>query len=141
MKTLKTFAAALLMALSFSVFASDEPNNQKLSMDYAVKAYIDAVSHGKIKGLSEVLDNDVKFTVTRGENIINYSKSEMLNSMKGSQNLEQNCQTDYSVMELNGTQAVVKVTMKYEAFSKVNIVTLANTTKGWKITNVSSSFV
>ncbi|HEX8577881.1 MAG TPA: nuclear transport factor 2 family protein [Flavobacterium sp.] len=140
MKAIKTLLAAALMVFSLNSFANEEPQSQKLKMDYALKTYIDAISLGKIKGLSEILDNDVKFTVTRGEKIVNYSKSEMLNSLKGSENISQNCTTDYSIIEQSATQAIVKVIMKYDAFSKVNYVTMSQTNKGWKITNVSSVF-
>jgi len=140
MKTLKSLAAALLIFLSVSAFANDDSKNQKLQMDYALKTYIDAISNGNIKGLPEVLDSDVKFTITRGEQIVSYSKSEMLSSLKTTQNIQQNCVTDYTIIDQNPAQAVVKVTMKYAEFSKVNFVTMTNTTRGWKITNVSSSF-
>ncbi|HXI01505.1 MAG TPA: nuclear transport factor 2 family protein [Sphingobacteriaceae bacterium] len=141
MKNLTTLTAALLMVLSFSAFAADESNNQKLNMNYALKTYMDAVTHGKISGLSEILDTDVKFTNTRGNKIINYNKSEILRSFNDNQNIAQNCSTDYRVMELNSTITIVKVVMKYEEFSKISYVSMANTTKGWKITNVSSSYL
>jgi DNA-binding TFAR19-related protein (PDSD5 family) len=65
----------------------------------------------------------------------------MLTEMKNSENVAQNCQTDYAIVEQNPSQAIVKVTLKYEAFSRINYVTMAQTNKGWKITNVSSVFV
>ena len=139
MKTLKTITAAFLMVLSFSAFADDDKNSEKLQMNYALKTYIDAVAHGKIQNLPEVLDKDIKFTTTRGERIINHKKSEMLNVMKHNENVEQNCTTEFSIIESNPTISVVKVVMKYQDFSKVTYLNLANTTKGWKITNVSSS--
>ena len=141
MKTLKTISAALLMALSFSAFAADESKLEKLEMNYALKTYIDAVAHGKISGLSEVLDKDIKITITRGEKIINHNKTEVMNSLKGMENVEQNCTTEYSVVEATPTISVVKVIMKYDGFSKVTYLNLANTTKGWKIINISSSFI
>ncbi len=140
MKTLKTLTATLLIILSFSAFADDTSKNEKLDMNYALKTYVDAVAHGKIKGLEEVLDQNVKFTTTRGSQIINISKAQMLSSLKNTQNVEQNCTTDFSLIESNSTLTVVKVTMKYEGFSKVTYLSMANTTKGWKITNVSSSY-
>lgn len=110
-------------------------------MDYALKTYIDAIASGKVKGFAEILDNDVKFTVTRGEKIVNYSRSEMVASLKGSENISQNCVTEHAIVEQSATQAIVKVTMKYDAFSRINYVTMAQTNKGWKITNVSSVFL
>jgi hypothetical protein len=141
MKTLKSTLAVTLIIFSLTAFSNDDPKSQKLTMDYALKTYIDAISQGKVKGFAEILDSDVKFTVTRGETIVNYSRSEMLTEMKNSENVAQNCQTDYAIVEQNPSQAIVKVTLKYEAFSRINYVTMAQTNKGWKITNVSSVFV
>lgn len=141
MKTIQTLLAATFMVLSLNSFAIEDPKSQKLGMDYALKTYIDAIASGKVKGFAEILDNDVKFTITRGEKIINYSKSEMLSSLKSSENISQNCQTNYAIVEQGPTQAIIKVTMKYDVFSRINYVTMAQTSKGWKITNVSSVFV
>ena len=142
MKTLKNLTAGLLAAavLTSSVFAT-EPANQKHEMNYALTSYVDAMAHGKISGLSEVLDKDVKFTSTRGEQIVSFSKNEVLNSLKNAENVEQNCSTAYHVIESNPTLTVVKLVMKYDTFSKVTYLSMANTTKGWKITNVSSTFI
>jgi hypothetical protein len=140
MKTLKTLSAALLILLSFTAFAADETGNEKLNMNYALTTYIDAVTHGNIKGLADVLDKDVKFTSTRGEQIINHNKAEVLSLLKHSENTEQNCSTVYNIIESNQTLSVVKIVMKYPEFSKVTYLNIANTAKGWKITNVSSSY-
>ncbi len=141
MKTLKTIAAALLMVLSVSAFANDDSKIEKSKINYALKAYVDAVAHGKIEGLADVLDKDIKFTTTRGEQIINYNKVQMLNSLRHLQNVEQNCSTEFSIMESTPTQSVVKVTMKYEGFSKISYLSMANTNQGWKIVSVATSFI
>ena len=141
MKTLKTLAAALLMFLSFSSFAADETKSEKLLMDYTVKIYIDAVSHGKMKGLSQVLDSDAKFTFTRNNEIYNYGKRDYLEFLKSTENIEQNCVTKSSIIDLNSTQSIVKVMMQYEGFTKIVHISLAKTSEGWKITNISNSFL
>ena len=110
-------------------------------MDYAVKTYIDAFTHGKVKALGEVLESDAKFTLTQGEKIIKFSRYETLSSLGNSEGIHQNCSTEYKIIEMDAAQAVVKVSMKYDTFYKVNLLSLANTNKGWKITNVSTSFV
>lgn len=141
MKTLKTIAAALLIAFSFSSFASDGTAKEKLEMNYALKIYIQAVTDGKIAALPEVLDKNVKFTTSRGENVLSFGRTEVLNSLKSSENVKQNCVTEYSVIESTPSASVVKVIMKYDGFSKVTYLSLANTTKGWKITSAATSFV
>lgn len=141
MKTLKTITAALLMVLSVSAFANDDSKIEKLKINYALKAYVDAVTHGKVEGLADVLDKDIKFTTTRGEQIINHNKVQMLNSLQHLQNVEQNCSTEFVIMESTPTQSVVKVTMKYDGFSKISYLSMANTNQGWKIVSVATSFI
>lgn len=141
MKTLKTITAALLIVLSTSAFAKDDTKIEKLSINYALKAYVDAVAHGKIDGLNDVMDKDVKFTTTRGQQIINHDKDQVLKSLKHLQNVEQNCSTEFSIVESTPTQSIVKVTMKYDGFSKINYLSMSNTGKGWKIVSVATSFI
>lgn len=141
MKALKTIIVAFCLVFSFNAFAKDDgAKDQKLSMNYAVQTYIDAVTQGKVKGLTDVLDNDVKFTLNQGQKIFNFDKSQMLNVLKATENIQQNCKTDYSIVEQNDNQSIVKVTMRYDAFTRINYVTIGHTNNGWKITNVSSVF-
>ena len=139
MKTLKTLAIASLLVLSVSAFAK-EKNKERATMHDALNTYINAVSYGQTNALTDILDNDVKFTLAGGDRVSHLNKSGIVTSLKNFNGLQQNCQTEYSIIDLNSTQAVVKVTMKYDTFSKVNLVSLANSSDGWKITNVSSSF-
>lgn len=127
--------------ISLGAFAEDEKNSEKLKMDYTVRTYIDAVTAGKVKPLNEVLESDAKFTLTQGERIIKFSRYETLNWLKNNEGIRQNCSTDFKIIEMDASQAVVKISMKYDTFLKVNLLSLANTKKGWKITNVSTSFI
>ena len=140
MKAFKTIIIAFCVVFSFNAFANDNSKDQKLSMSYAVQTYIDAMTLGKMKDLSEVLDNEVKFSVNQGQNVASYTRTEMLATLKNSENLEQNCKTNFSVVEQNDAQSIVKVTMAYDEFTRINYVTVSNTNKGWKITNVSTVF-
>lgn len=141
MKTLKILFAALLMIGSFSSFSADGSKNEKLHMNYTLQTYINAVSHGKIKPLYEVLDRDVRLTAVRNNAVVNYSKDEILRFLKNSENIEQDCTTTYSTIELNKSQAIVKISMKYAEFDKITVLNISNTSRGWKITNISNSFV
>ena len=141
MKTLKTLTAAVLMILSFSAFANDESATNKNLVDYTVKTYVDALAHGKIKDLPEVLDRDVKFTFTRGEKIYNYGKADLMKFMKSIEHVEQPCITESKVMEQNASQIIVKVSMKYDGLSRINYLSIANTSTGWKITNITNTFI
>lgn len=141
MKTLYFFTTTLLIILTSGAFAKGDTDAERSRINYAIVRYVDAFSHGKTAGLSAVLDQDVKFTTTRGSVICNVGKSEMLNFLKNNRNIEQNCRTDYQIIEINACHAIVKVSMLYPGFTKVNFLNLSNTKDGWKITNVSSAFL
>ena len=140
MKTLQTLTAAFLITFSMSAFAAGEPNNKRFIMTYAVETYIDAMTNGDIKELPALLDSDVKFSSTRANKVVTFNKSEIVQSLKDIENVKQNCVSSYKVLEQNQAQALIKVSMKYKDFTKVNYVTMENTSNGWKITNVSSSY-
>jgi len=140
MKTLQTLTAAFLITLSMSAFAAGEPNKKRFIMTYAVETYIDAMANGDIKELPALLDSDVKFSSTRADRVVTFGKSEVVKSLKDIENVKQNCVSSYKVLEQNQAQALVKVNMKYKNFTKVNYVTMQNTSTGWKITHVASSY-
>jgi hypothetical protein len=140
MKTLKTLAASLLTIVSLSAFAADGEKSEKLKINYTLNTFVDAMANGQMEDLGDILDDQMKFTVVRSEKVINYSKSQLLNSLKQSENVVQNCDTDYDVEKINSSQALVKVIMKYEGFTKINYINLDNTKTGWKITSISSSY-
>lgn len=140
MKALKSIFAALLISVIVTSVGYAKVDKGYLTMDYAIKTYVEAVTMGKVKGVEEILDNNVKFTLAQGNKVINYNKMELINSLKISENINQNCKTNYSIIEKGDAQTIVKVKMDYENFSKINYVTISNTDQGWKITNVSSVY-
>lgn len=140
MKTLKTIALGLaLLTTVFTANAAEKPA-ERLSRNFAINTYIDAMSRGKLQGLNDVLDPTAKFSMLRGTQVYSYSKDEMLKFMKSGQNVEQACTVSTSVVENNENVNVVKVDMKYDGFVRSNYVTIANTGEGWKITSVYSVF-
>ena len=110
-------------------------------MNYTIQTYIDATSYGKVKDIANILDYDVKYTITRGMEIKNFGKTDILTQLSHTKDVEQNCVTDYTVLEQTANQSIVRVSMKYEGFTKVDLVSMSNTSKGWKITNISSSYM
>ncbi|HEY0053932.1 MAG TPA: nuclear transport factor 2 family protein [Pedobacter sp.] len=141
MKTLQILTASLIMFFSLNSFAADDLKSERLKMNYTIQTYIDATSYGKVKDIASILDYDVKYTITRGMEIKNFGKTEILTQLSHTKNVEQNCVTEYTVLEQTSNQSIVKVSMKYEGFTKVDLVSMSNTSKGWKITNISSSYL
>lgn len=141
MKTLKKIFIALLVTLTFTVAKANTPNiKERLTMRYAINTYVDAFTHGKSAGLAEIIDDNAKFSHNRGQQVISFSKSQILQSLDSEQNIEQNCTTNTKVIESTTNLVVYKVQMKYQNFSRINYVTMTDTGNGWKITNVSTIF-
>jgi hypothetical protein len=143
MKTLKTIILGLIAVMAFGAASAKttNPAKEKISVNYAVTTYVNAVAHGKTAGLSDVIDdNNFKYTMLRGENAMDYSKDDLLTSLKTSENVEQDCTTSVSVSENTPGVNVAKVVMKYKGFTRTNYVTLTDTSDGWKITNIYSVF-
>jgi len=140
MKTIKTIAAALLIAVTFGAAKANTIDNEILTVNHAVNSYVNAMTHGQVADLANVIDANAKFTMLRGKKMLSFNKAEILGSVQENENVEQDCKTTTSVRESNSDLTVVKVDMKYAGFTRSNYVTLANTADGWKITNVYSVF-
>jgi hypothetical protein len=138
MKTLKSIFAALALIIVCGVAKAAEGDN--LTRNFAINTYIDAMTRGKVQGLGDAVDQSAKFSLLRGKNVLSFTKAEMIESVKANKNTEQKCTTSTTIMESNSDLAVVKVDMQFDGFLRTNYVTVANTGKGWKITNVYSVF-
>ncbi len=139
MKTLKVFLTALVLFTTFAAAKADNITVLPLN-DYAIYTYVDAMCHGNLKGIEDVLDNNVQFSMVHGNQVITSDKSSIMAFLKENKNIQQQCTVTTSVVESSTDITVVKVNMKYADFTRTNYVTLANTTAGWKITNVHSVF-
>lgn len=140
MKNAKNLFAGLLLILSVSAFAKDDSPSVMGKIGTTLTAYINALNHGNIKGLNNYLDASVKCSISAHQRLISMNKSELMEYFQKAENIDQNCKTTYEILESSATQALVKVSQKYEIFTKKNILTLNNTEKGWKITNISTTF-
>ena len=140
MKILKTLGAGLLLLISTVSIASEQAADKR-SLNESLSIYIEALAHGKVDEVESIFDKDFKYTISRADRIYNHQKSEYLSLLKSNRGIRQNCEVTYTIVEATPNQSVVKVSMKYDGFTNVSYVNLADTKTGWKITNVCSSIV
>jgi len=141
MKTIKITSLALSMILLFVNAKADKPKNRAtLTMKFSITAFIDADARGICDGLTDIIANNAKFNMMRGDQMISFNKKEIINSMENLRGVQQNCTTKYNIVEAAGNYVLIKVEMKYPTFSRFNYVTMNECSDGWKITNVSSIF-
>lgn len=139
MKALKSIMLGLALLVVCGI-AKANTIDEKVTPNYAINTFVDAMTRGKLAGLDAVLDNSAEFNMMRGKKMLSFTKNEMLAFLKDNKNIEQSCTTSTSIVESNNKVAIVKVSMKYDGFVRDNYVTIANNGSSWKITNVYSVF-
>jgi hypothetical protein len=136
MKTLKTIILGLaLLVAGSTAFAAQAPELTKTDV---LNMYVDALVHGKISGVDDILDKDVKQTLRRGEKQFRLDKKQILESLKAQENIEQGCTFNTLVVEENEKEMVVKITMKYDGYTRTNLVTIASKKADSKITKIET---
>jgi len=139
MKALKSIMLGLALLVVCGI-AKANTIDEKVTPNYAINTFVDAMTRGKLAGLDAVLDKSAEFNMMRGKQMLSFTKNEMLEFFKSNKNIEQACTTSTSIVESDSKVAIVKVSMKYDNFVRDNYVTIANNGSSWKITNVYSVF-
>ena|ERR1700743_2720752 len=136
MKTLKLTIAVL--ALLFVGVTANAAKNATTKSD-VVNIYIDAIANGKVKGLDNVLDEQMQFCTQRGANVNTISKDKFLDYLGKGSDTTAPLNTSTTIMQDDDSSQKVKIDFKYDGYVRTDVVTLNHTT-GWVITNVTSSY-
>ncbi|WP_353138992.1 DUF4783 domain-containing protein [Pseudopedobacter sp.] len=140
MKTLKNIYLILaLMLVSSMSFAKDKNSAQK-TLAFSVDNYIQSLKSGYNENLADILSDQVKININRNGQLLTYGKEQALKHNKNASNVVQNCDITHNVITQSDNYAIVNVSMKYEHFTRENIISLTKTDRGWKITEVNSVF-
>lgn len=140
MKTLKSFFLGLVLVAAASIVKADDTKTANLTKGNAVDAYVNAMTLGQNAALNDVIDNNAKFNFLHGKKVLSFGKAAMMQYADDNQNVRQQCTTTVSEVESSDDMSIVKVDMNFGSFVRTNYVTVANTSEGWKITNVYSVF-
>lgn len=138
MKTLKSLMLGLALLLMTGVANASNPGASALSKNDALDLYTNAVIHGKIAGLEQVLSKNVEWKMYRGEKLFKLDKQAILDSFKASENVEQTCKFSTSTVENNDDTMVVKLDMQYETYTRTTLVTFKQQKNDWKITSIET---
>lgn len=141
MKTLKSIVLGVALLVSANIVKADEPVVAAAKTKAnAITAYVNTVTLGQSADLADAVENNAKFSILRGEDVLSFNKAEMLKFANENKDVRQDCKTSVTEMENNDDMSIVKVDMDFGTFTRTNYVTVANTGEGWKITNVYSVF-
>ena len=140
MKTFKAMMMGLALLLVCGISQAAPIGHGNATKDEVIDTYLNAVVHGKLDGVSNAIDDDAKFYTKRGDLVNTLTKSQILEAMQASANIEQQCQCTKSVLQDDNEKKVMKVDMKYGDYTRTDVITAEPAGKGWKITKVETSF-
>ncbi|WP_293936804.1 nuclear transport factor 2 family protein [Sphingobacterium sp. UBA5996] len=147
MKTLvKTFAAAALIAVSTFAMAAEGPGakatkaNVNLSTaDLALDRYVAITTEGESSGVEQLFAADFNQKV-QAFNAKNHSRSKVVKSLKKQKGEKLNCTVSTDIIEESADFMVAKVTLKFENFTKTDLVTLERVDNDWKVSKSINSY-
>ena len=141
MKTPITSFFAAILFLSVSAFANAATNPSRLTTaDNSVNVYIEAITKGSMEHVNELFSKQFRQNTNANGKVISHSKEQVIGFLKEQQNVKQNCNTTYTVIEQSGDYSVAKVEMKYRDFTKVDYVTLGKEGADWKVNQVVTTY-
>ncbi|CAM3645885.1 nuclear transport factor 2 family protein [Sphingobacterium prati] len=147
MKTLvKTFAAAALVAVSTFVMAAEGPGskaskaNVNLSTaDFALEHYVAVTTEGESAGVEQLFAEDFNQKI-QSSKVQNHSRSQVVKSLKKQKGEKLNCTVSTDIIEESADYMVAKVTLKFENFTKTDLVTLESVGNDWKVSKSINSY-
>jgi len=136
MKTsIKIGLATFLVILSFCAMADGRPVKRSINFSMAKQAihhYMDVITEWQYQGIEELFALDFCQRV-QGLKFSNYSRSEIISFLKKQRGEKMNCQTKLQIIDECAHYMIAKVIMKFESFTKIDLITLINEDGNWKV--------
>jgi len=147
MKTLvKTFAAAALIAVSTFAMAADKPvsksekaNVNLSTADFALEHYVVVTTEGESTGVEQLFAEDFSQKI-QSANAQSHSREAVVKSLKKQKGEKLNCAISTDIIEESAEYMVAKVTLKFEDFTKTDLVTLVREGSEWKVSKSINSY-
>jgi len=147
MRTLvKTFAAAALIAVSTFAMAAEGPGSKSAkanvnlsTADFALEHYVAVTTEGESNGVEQLFAEDFNQKI-QAINAQNHSRSEVVKSLKKQKGEKLNCAVSTDILEESVDYMVAKVTLKFENFTKTDLVTLERVGNDWKVSKSINSY-
>ncbi|OOG16354.1 hypothetical protein BWD42_21705 [Sphingobacterium sp. CZ-UAM] len=147
MRTLvKTFAAAALIAVSTFAMAAEGPGSKSAkanfnlsTADFALEHYVAVTTEGESAGVEQLFAADFSQKI-QSSNAQNLSREAVVKSLKRQKGEKLNCEVKTQVLEESADYRIAKVTLKFEGFTKTDLVTLEREGSCWKVSKSINSY-
>jgi hypothetical protein len=140
----KTFAAAALIAVSTFAMAAEGPGSKPANVnlstaDFALAHYVAVTTEGESAGVEQIFAADFNQKI-QASNAQNHSRSAIVKLLKKQKGEKLNCAVSTDIIEESADYMVAKVTLKFENFTKTDLVTLVREGNGWKVSKSINSY-
>ncbi|WP_104383890.1 nuclear transport factor 2 family protein [Sphingobacterium sp. HMA12] len=138
---IKTFAAVALITVSTCTMAADNPGKglNLSTADLAIDSYVSVMTEGMSGGVEQLFASDFSQKI-QGDNGRTNKRSEVISFLKKQKGEKLNCSTKTEILEESENYMVARITMKFETFTKTDLVTLVNESGSWKIASSVNSY-
>jgi len=142
----KTFSAAALIAVSTfamaaetSVSKSEKANVNLSTADFALEHYVAVTTEGEPAGVEQLFAEDFSQKV-QASNATTSNRDELVKLFKKQKGEKLNCTVKTDIIEESADYMVAKVTLKFEDFTKTDLVTLVREGNHWKVFSSVNSY-
>ncbi|NGM62188.1 hypothetical protein G5B30_09700 [Sphingobacterium sp. SGG-5] len=139
MKTTLSIAAVVL-TLSLSSFASTTKTPSGISITYVMDHYIGYLMQGQGTLDERLFTKNFEMTVYAQDNERKINKRQLVRFLKKTKGLSYDCETNYKILDASPRCTIVKASMAFEHFTRVDYITLCLEKEDWKISKVVSTY-
>jgi len=107
--------------------------------DLALDHYVAITTEGESAGVEQLFAEDFNQKI-QATNAQSNSRSEVINSLKKQKGEKLNCIVSTDILEESADYMVAKVRLKFENFTKTDLVTLERVGNNWKVSKSINSY-
>jgi len=142
----KTLAATALIAVSTFAMAAEGPGaksakaTENLSTaDLALDHYVAVTTEGESAGVEQLFAEDFNQKI-QGSNTQSNGRNAVVKSLKKQKGEELNCTVSTDIIEESADYMIAKVILKFEDFTKTDLVTLVREGNDWKVSGSVNAY-
>lgn len=131
---------AMTLVLFFSSFTSKAKAETGISVTHAMEHYLAHLIHGQGSLNERLFTKDFEMTVYAEANERKINKKQLVKFLKKTKGLSYDCKTTYKILDTSPRCTIVKASMSFERFTRVDYITLRLEDEDWKISKVVSTY-
>lgn len=137
----KILLVCMILGLSAAVNTTYAVNGPAMDYNEVISNYMDSYMTGNYKKMGKILSEDVHVKTPRLDTVLVQNKDNLLTQIKQTGSIDQNCRSNYEVLDKSDAMIIARVDFKYNDFTQRNYLVLEkNDNKQWEITQVCKFF-